>query len=149
MKKSDDQITDEACLLYVAMTRAKKYLYITASSTKEPVFSGGSYEYRFIPACAEEESAEEEKDDAQTKESFDSDESFETLKEIYNYEYPYKEAAALPKKAAVSKLYPRYLDTDEEVAFVFGEDEPLKIPVESCFLVCFYTFADIITVPDT
>ncbi len=151
MKKSDDQITDEACLLYVAMTRAKKYLYITASSKKEPVFSGGSYgascfgansfldllrasldgcggsyEYRCVTA-GEEENADEEKAEEQAAESFDFDEEFERLKEIYNYEYPYKEASTLPKKAAVSKLYPKYLDTDDETVDVFGEDEPLSL----------------------
>ena len=153
MKKSDDQITDEACLLYVAMTRAKKYLYITASSTKEPVFSGGtysascsgansfldllrasldgcggSYEYKSIPAEEpEEEPEKEEKAPAPRTEDSVNDEEFASLKQIYSYEYPYKEASALPKKAAVSKLYPRYLDTDDEAVDVFGEEEPLSL----------------------
>jgi ATP-dependent helicase/nuclease subunit A len=77
--------------------------------------------------AGEEENADEEKAEEQAAESFDFDEEFERLKEIYNYEYPHKEAANLPKKAAVSKLYPKYLDTDDETVDVFGEDEPLSL----------------------
>lgn len=155
MKKADDQITDQACLLYVALTRAKKYLYITASSTKEPVFTGGryssscagcssfldflrvsldgnggSYEYSFITPDAEEKAAETRVKAGQPDSDIENSEEFEKLKEIYNYEYPYKEAANLPKKAAVSKLYPEYLDTDYETVNIFGDQEsaPLILP---------------------
>lgn len=149
MKKSDDQITDRACLFYVALTRAKKYLYVTASSSKEPVFdggrygsscfncmsfldflrvsldgNGGSYEYKCIRPEEQESSDTQVKQKEQTpEEDFDNSEEFNKLKQIYNYEYPYKEAAALPKKASVSKLYPSYLDTDEETVDVFAESE--------------------------
>ena len=152
MKKADDQITDQACMLYVAMTRAKKYLYITASSTKEPVFTGGrysascsgcssfldflrvsldgnggSYVYECISPEKEEKAAFERAETAALEYGFDGSEEFEKLKEIFNYEYPYKEAASLPKKAAVSKLYPEYLDTDYETVNVFDEDEPAPL----------------------
>ena len=153
MKKADDLITDEACLFYVAMTRAKKYLYITASSTKEPVFTGGkyskscagcasyldflrislngnggSYEYSCItPEEEPEQNAPAGNKAPAPDDDFEETEEFERLKQIYNYRYPYKEASELPKKAAVSRLYPRYLDTDEETVDVFGENEPLSL----------------------
>lgn len=155
MKKDDDTTVDRACIFYVAMTRAKKYLYITASPKTEPSFSkgygnacfdcrcfldfltvsldgkGGSYEYNCIYKDDGEErpTSAAEAEEATAKDGI-SEEEFKELERIYDYEYPYKEAANLPKKAAVSALYPAYLDPDEETVDFSVETEsvPLIMP---------------------
>ena len=150
LKKASDAVTDEACAFYVALTRAEKYLFITASGADEPAFrkddpsasyyrcssfldfllftldgSGSSYEY----AClAPDQIGQEDQDGAgagQVLEDYTPDrDEYERLKAIYDYEYPYKEAARLPKKAAVSALYPEYLNRDADVVLFEEEKEP-------------------------
>ena len=152
MKKDDDNVADRACIFYVALTRAKKYLYITASPAKEPVFSsgygkscldcrsfldfltasldgnGGSYEYNCVYKDDDGENAENENVIGEGAcDGVISDEEFSELERIYNYEYPYKEASELPKKASVSALYPAYLDPDEEVIDLAAEAEPVPL----------------------
>ncbi len=154
MKKDDDLTIDRACTFYVALTRAKKYLYITASPSKEPEFSrgygscskdyrcmldfltasldgcGGSYEYECINKDEFEkaETIAEADNGTDCAARFDG-EIYEKLKKISEFEYPYKEASALPKKAAVSALYPAYLDADDEVTDLTEEEPaPLILP---------------------
>ena len=154
MKKDDDLIVDRACMFYVALTRAKKYLYITASPTNAPEFSvgygnynkdyrclldfltasldgyGGSYEYNCIVKGNDQQTPEIKNGEAVDDENAGFDSAvYEKLKQISEYEYPYKEAAALPKKASVSALYPAYLDADEEVVSTVEEEPaPLILP---------------------
>ncbi len=148
IKAENDQKVDEACLLYVSLTRAKKYLYITASPSKAPVFgntggagyggcrsyldflavaldgAGGSYLYEEIDPSAEEK--DEARDTLPGSEDT-GDEDITELKAIYDYEYPYKEAASLPKKVSVSKLYPAFLDVDDEVINGFEDEKPPEL----------------------
>lgn len=154
LKKTVDGIRDEACLFYVAVTRAKKYLYITASPKKEPVFDAqrsrdalykcrsfldflrmsvdGSEECcRIITEDEAEDGAvsgapAESRPDAVTA----PEELVKKLTEISRFRYPFAEAARLPKKAAVSKLFPAYLDDDGEAVSLFEEyaPQPLIMP---------------------
>lgn len=146
IKRNNDAVRDEACLFYVALTRAKKYLYITASPKKEPVFtgdatpdmiygcrsfldfltasldgSGGSYTVGYGPLTEEEEQTPYT---AQIGETSYGEEDYARLRRIFSFEYPYKEAARLPKKVSVSKLYPAFLDDDGETVDVFADEAP-------------------------
>ena len=149
VKKIMDNVRDGACLFYVAVTRAKKYLYITASPRKEPEFKRNASQsairrcksfLSFLTtsldgdgdccrvicgAPGEEEQTERRADAAETYAP--DDERYAQLKAIYDYRYPYAEAAKLPKKAAVSRLFPAYLDEDDSVVSLFGEKEPMPI----------------------
>ncbi len=149
IKKETDAVRDEACLFYVAMTRAKKYLYITASTKKEPEFNREASQgavhlcksfLAFLTAsldgnedfcriiCGAPEEYEETAKPRETAEAYaQDDERYARLKAIYDYRYPYAEAAKLPKKAAVSKLFPAYLDEDDSAVSLFDGKEPLPI----------------------
>ena len=150
LKKDSDLITDEACLFYVAATRAKKYLYITASPKTLPKFSKDAsalslagcrsfLDFLKISLDGSESSCVIVTDDGEAEEAAAENavsgdavtdaakDLSEELLGIYNYEYPYKEAASLPKKAAVSSLFPGYLDKDDEVVDLFEKTEPLPL----------------------
>ena len=153
IKRNNDGVRDEACLFYVALTRAKKYLFVTASPKDEPEFkggataddvynchsfldfltvsldgNGGSYAIGYGPADEEEETETAAATAAETAAA--DPERLEELKRIYEYEYPYAEAARLPKKASVSSLYPSFLDDDGDHFDPFADDgvKPLILP---------------------
>ena len=153
LKKDDDLVIDKACMFYVALTRAKKYLYITASKTTPGFTPGyrnikkeygcyldfltaslsgedGSYEYQCIYKDENENPSGFEAKEAAKEKAPEYDEAvYNELERISGYEYPYKEAANLPKKASVSALYPAYLDADDEVVSLEADaPAPLILP---------------------
>ena len=149
-KYNDNSVRDEMRLLYVAVTRAKKYLYVTGKAAKAPDRSDsvsleqimecrnhlamislcipeGETEYC---VCTVSDAAEKEAAAAETPlipEVSTYDEVFEAkVRRSISFEYPHKALSSVPNKVAVSKLYPAMLDDD---VTVFDIDPDAAIPL--------------------
>lgn len=155
-KYLDNCVRDEMRLLYVAITRARKYLFITGKTGRglpakltadgdvslERVMGCKSYLDMVFLTVPEGETgcsvlAVEDKtvsaaaaktEPAVGVTSYDA--AFEqTVRDNIAFEYPYKTLSRLPNKVSVSKLYPAMLDSDETVCDIDPETAiPLIIP---------------------
>lgn len=137
-----DNLDEEMRILYVALTRAKKQLIITASVGKPDEFrarcryfgkemtpwlcmEASSYA-EWLALCLAEDDGEASTISGYEKESVHADTSApdnndaqrehtaagRVLAERLDFEYPSKDLADLPAKLSVSRLYPGILDDD-------------------------------------
>ncbi|MBQ1848251.1 MAG: UvrD-helicase domain-containing protein [Clostridia bacterium] len=148
-KYTDNGVRDDMRLLYVALTRAKKYLTVTAATPKTPSF-GSRVSLELIMECkslfdllrlctpegetecsvcrvVEKEAEDTAADCAKETEEALYDGEFERkVRERLSFVYPHKALSGVPNKVAVSKLYPAMLDEDETVSDL---EPDLPVPV--------------------
>lgn len=137
-----NQLKEEIRLFYVAMTRAKQLMYITASVTekksanfgKTSSFGDASCDLDFISNAVFEGSidcmpirhfAEDSEVDAPAQSSIvtpvANEKLIEQIKRVEAFEYPYKEATSLAMKYSVSALD----SIDDEAVKVFADSAKL------------------------
>ncbi len=140
------QLEEEMRILYVALTRAREKLYITATLKDSEkilkdekqsagrisfgsVMKNGGFLHWILTACYANEGNEcfeleavstvkkaenEECEALPADENEDMTDYYGLVKSHFGFRYPHSEAAKLPAKMSVSKLYPDVLDEDAE-----------------------------------
>ncbi len=151
-EEHDREQEEEARILYVALTRARNKLFVTGGVDDAEKFTNGipggeMTEYSFynsrsymemILSAAEDDVSFEKKilfgyDGIETAtdaidesiEEFDEELYNEVIKNL-NYKYPYEVETTLPKKVSVSRLYPDFLDKDDDLSEIITNDIPLE-----------------------
>ncbi len=142
----DKDFREEGRVLYVAMTRARQRLFITAEtndptrlynevymahskkscglksvtddislllSCLDPNKTDKPYKITVSPDFESKTEFAETKNDAKTESKY-KNELVDIFKKRFEFVYPYEQIVKLPKKVAVSKLYPDFLDDDDE-----------------------------------
>ena len=149
---SEQTVREEARLLYVALTRARKYLVVTGidkpdaafsdAPNEEAVLGAGSFwrllkaalpnegddcfEYEYFAASEPEKTEEAAAKEAEADEAETAEAKREFLRR-FDFVYPAFELTRLPRKVSVSGLSPSFLD-ESDPAFELDESERTPQP---------------------